>query len=88
MSTYVLENQLLRAVRSLLSSPTPVIPQGLELVDGRLYMPVKGVQLKGWLMVDGTRNRVTTVYDQSGNFRRNFQAREQDIQVMLKLLGK
>lgn len=87
MATYALETRLKRVVRSFLtSSPSPMIPEGLELIEGRLYMPVLVGDLSGYLMV--ALNTVATVYDQSGNGRRNFEAREQDIQAMLKLLGK
>ena len=87
MSTYALEKKLLRVVRSFLtSSAAPVIPNGLELVNGRLYMPVKGTQLEGFLMV--SLNTVAVVYDQSGDLRRNFQAKDEQINQMLKLLEK
>lgn len=87
MSTLVLEERLLRAVRSLLTSSLgPVIPDGLELVDGRLYMPVKGKCIDGFLMV--SLGKVVVVYDKTGDLRHNFQAKDEQILAMLKLLGK
>ncbi len=85
MSTLALESKLLVIVRTLLTSSfTPVVPTGLELVDGRLYMPVQGVQLQGFLMADP--NRVAVVYDKTGNLKHNFQARDDQIERMISLL--
>lgn len=87
MSTLALETKLLFMVRTLLiSSFVPVIPIGMEIVDGRLYMPVQGVQLQGFLMV--TLNKVSVVYDKTGNQRRNFQAKDDQIEKMISLLQK
>ena len=85
MSTLALESKLLFMVRTLLTSSfAPVIPIGLELVDGRLYMPVQGVQLQGFLMVG--LNQVAVVYDKTDNLKHNFQAKDDQIQKMISLL--
>ena len=85
MSTLALETKLLRIARTLLTSSfNPVIPIGLELVDGRLYMPVQGVQLQGFLMVG--LNQVAVVYDKTDNLKHNFQAKDDQIRKMISLL--
>lgn len=87
MSTYAKENTLLEEAERLHATGTDKqLPPALKVVGGRLYMPVKGLAVNGYLMVDTATKRVAVVYDLSGGQNHNFWAKDSQIDQMLNLI--